>query len=370
MKVDVITRHAPANYGSLLQAIATQKIIEKLGYECEIIDYISTEENGGRIAFTQLKTKKEWNDKPLKKLIYLTFRQLENLMMYHRFSKMREKYLIMTKRYSSKNELVADLPQANIFMTGSDQVWGPTANGKYDDTYFLSFVADSIKKISYAASFGKSKFTEETLEEYKKLLSRYNKITVRENAAVDILNQLNVDCDGQVLDPTLLIDHKEWSEFIEKDIEGKYVLVYQIHNNPKLDSYAKSFAGNIGLPLIRVSPLLHQIRRGGKFVYCPDIGKFLSLINNAKYMITDSFHGTAFAINFNTQFIEILPTTKTGSRNQSILELTGLKDRIITDYNNFSIKNENINYSQVNKIIDDERRKSIKILKELIISEF
>ena len=82
------------------------------------------------------------------------------------------------------------------------------------------------------------------------------------------------------------------------------------------------------LPLVRVSPTFHQLARGGRFVFCPEIGTFLSYIKNARYMLTDSFHGTAFAINFHTPFLEVLPNNKTGARNQSILQLTGLEDRL------------------------------------------
>lgn len=84
-------------------------------------------------------------------------------------------------------------------------------------------------------------------------------------------------------------------------------------------------------------------------------------------MITDSFHGTAFALNFNKQFIEILPNTKTGSRNQSILNLTGLTDRIVTDYEDFSIAKREINYVKVNEILAKEREKSLNILKKMLI---
>ena len=102
-----------------------------------------------------------------------------------------------------------------------------------------------------------------------------------------------------------------------------------------LSDYANKFAQHIDLPLLRISPTLHQYARGGKFVYLPDMGDFLSYIKNSTYFITDSFHGTAFALNFNCQFIEILPNNKTGVRNQSILQLTGLQDRIISNYNDF-----------------------------------
>lgn len=198
------------------------------------------------------------------------------------------------------------------------------------------------------------------------MLARYHAITVRENSAVTLLEEMELKCAGQVLDPTLLLDKEEWMHFIHKEIQGRYVLVYQIHNNPILDRYAMKFAKHVGLPLYRVSPSLHQIMRGGKFIFLPDVGEFLSYINNATYIVTDSFHGTAFSINFNKQFIEILPNTKTGSRNQSILQLTGLQDRIVTDYNDFSIATKMIDYTFVNGIIKEERKKSYCILKRII----
>lgn len=146
-------------------------------------------------------------------------------------------------------------------------------------------------------------------------------------------------------------------------------MIYQIHNDHKLNQYAKKFASKTKLKLIRVSPILHQIKRGGKFVYLPDISEFLSLIKNAKYLITDSFHGTAFAINFNTQFIEILPNTGTSSRNQSILKLTELEDRVLTDLEDFSYIDSQIDFSKVNKIIQKNREESIEYLKKFITIE-
>lgn len=83
-------------------------------------------------------------------------------------------------------------------------------------------------------------------------------------------------------------------------------------------------------------------------------------------MLTDSFHGTAFAINFNIQFLEILPNNKTGVRNQSILQLTGLQDRIVTDFNDFSMAEKRIDYIRVNKVLEEERVKSVEKLKDII----
>ena len=140
--------------------------------------------------------------------------------------------------------------------------------------------------------------------------------------------------------------------------------------NPDLDKYAVRFADYAGLPLIRVSPLLHQARRGGKFVYCPDIGGFLDLIKNATYMITDSFHGTAFAINFNTQFVEVIPNTGTGSRNMSILLMAGLENRVIQDLNDFKYCEKIIDFSITNNIISRNRKASIDLLQRFIQKKY
>lgn len=363
MNIKVITRHNPSNYGSLLQSIATIKAIESLGHKCELIDYQRKDERGIRKIGAALKAKADWKNNILKKVAYYIVRFPEEYLAQCKFDKMRSKFLKMTKRYDNKEELAS--LQSDLFITGSDQVWGPTINGQYDEAYFLSFVKDKNKKRAYAASFGRTEFNEKTIKSYKQLLSGYSSIAVRENSAVELMHNMNIKCIGQVVDPTLLMTHEEWNKYIKKNIKGKYVLVYQLHSNPILDKYAKEFAAHVGLPLYRISPTLHQVFRGGKFIYLPNLGNFLSYIKNCTYFITDSFHGTAFALNFNKQFIEILPNNKTGSRNQSILQLTGLTDRIISNYQDFSISIKNIDYQKVNTILCKEREKSISTLKKL-----
>lgn len=364
MNIKVITRHAPSNYGSLLQSIATQSILEQLGCQCEIIDYKRMDERGLQAILTILKQKKGWNNNFIKKLIYIFLRYPDEKMQEMKFDMMRNRFLKMTERCKNSDELKS--LKGDVFMTGSDQVWGPMMNGLYDGSYFLDFVDDSTRKIAYAASFGKTKFTESIVKNFKSMLLRYQLIAVRESSAVDMLKLWGIPTVGQVLDPTLLHNASFWSAYINREINKKYVLVYQLHNNPNLNEYAKAFSKKVGLPLLRISPSIHQIFRGGKLIFLPNLGKFLSYIKNATYMITDSFHGTAFAINFNTQFIEILPNNKTGSRNLSILQLTGLTNRVITDYNDFSIAGKNINYQEVNDILKKERANSIEILKSMI----
>ena len=371
MVINVITRHAPTNYGSLLQAIATQRVIMNLGHECRIINYIPKCETGVRMAITQLEQKTKWRRNPIKKAIYLMVAEPETLLMERKFLAMRKKYLLMGPCCATTGELKKLYAEKKdeVFLTGSDQVWGPISTGHYDPTYFLDFVPKSSRKLAFAASFGKAIFDEQTLKEYGALLKKYDSLAVRENVAVELLKKMDISAK-QVLDPTLLMDADAWSEYVKpmKKPE-KYVLVYQIHANSDLDHYAVKFAEKAELPLLRVSPLLHQAKRSGKFVYCPDISGFLDLVKNATYLVTDSFHGTAFAINFNTQFVEVLPNTGTSSRNQSILELTGLTDRIVRDLNDFSYIDQEIDFKEANEKIGTSRIESIRILEEMLAEQ-
>ena len=365
MKAAVITRHGISNYGSLLQAMATQQVIEDLGHTCEIIDYIRNDESYMQHEKTLLKRKPEWNDNPVKRMMYLAVRQPAGIAAGKYFEKAQKKYLKLSKRYTTWEQLDRDRPKADVYITGSDQVWGPVENGSYDSSYCLSFTEESDRRIAYAASFGHTDMTPELETYYKKWLSRYESIAVREDSAVEILRNMGIQA-VQVLDPTLLLDASYWSRYTQPIRAGKYLLIYQLHNDRRLDEYAEKAAASTKLPLIRISASLHQISRKGKFVWLPEIGQFLSYIKNAECLITDSFHGTAFAINFHTPFVEVLPDNNTGTRNMSILKMTGLTDRILTNVNDTALAERKIDYTEADRILADKRKESLGILRSMI----
>lgn len=364
MKIDVITRHFVSNYGSLLQTIATQQVIERMGHTCEVIDYIRPDESYWQQERTLLHGKPRWNSNILLKATYLFFRVPASVIAGLRFEKYRKEYLKLSKRYQSVDELNDKQPSADIYMTGSDQVWGPVADGTYDSAYCLSFTKSADKRVAYAASFGRTDMTPELKSYFKKWLGRYQYITVREDSAAAILRDLGIHAT-QVLDPTLLLDSEYWNHFT-RPITKKYILVYQLHNDKQLGAYAKRVSQELRLPLIRVSASFHQILRPGKMVWCPTIGEFLSYIKNAECMITDSFHGTAFAINFNTPFVEVLPNNNTGTRNMSILQMTGLTDRILKDNEDLNLAKEPIDFSYANQVVAEKREESLNALRYII----
>lgn len=365
MKVAVITRHAVFNYGSLLQTIATEASIEKLGYECEIIDYQRDDEDYHKIANVLVK-KTKWNKNWALRLIYKVVQSPKFKMMGKHFEKLRKGVINTTRVYHSLDELKKDKPIADIYMTGSDQVWGSIGDDIYDPAYFLDFINSDDICVSYAASFGKTNFTEEILADFQKQLEKYDVLTVREKSAVDIIKELGIKTVMQVLDPTLLHDSNYWSKMIQDEMPTDYILIYQLHNNAQMMEYAYELAKKTGLKLITMSSTVqHLTHRGSTHVFMPLLSEWLGYIKNARFMITDSFHGTAFAINFNTQFVNILPE-ETVTRNQSILELTGLQNRIVTDYDGFSLFENRIDYGNVNSIIEKKRKESIKTLERML----
>ena len=363
--VKIITRHAISNYGSFLQSLATLRTLEKLGCDAKIIDYRNKAEYGLKKVLTESRRKL---DNEAMRLAYVAIRYPIEKFAERRFDRMRRRHLSMTETCRSHEDL--SRLHANVFMTGSDQVWGPTTDGRYDPAYFLSFV-EKGRRVAYAASFGRVAFDDETKNDYRRMLAVYDRISVREDSAVRLIRRLTErETVHRVLDPTLLLDEDDWNkEYPFGNDEGRkedYILVYQIHNDANLSAYAKALAAKRHMRLVRVSPFLHQLFRGGSFRWCPDAGTFLSLIKNAAYMISDSFHGTCFAIDFNKRFVEILPNDGTDTRSRSLLKLTGLSSRILRNFDDFDLADEPIDYAAVNGILASERKKSMEILQEMV----
>lgn len=362
-KVELITLQQVPNYGSVLQAYATQKTIEKLGYECEIIKYVPR-----RVTkIGMLESIKRKNEKFEKSLLARTAARIiifpSYILRFKMFRQFRKKYLNETKKtYRNYDDLLRDVPLADIYCTGSDQVWNSGWNGEIDKAMFLGFVPGNRPKIAYAASFGKKELEEDEKQITREMLKQYLAISVRENTGVDILRSLGLD-GKNVLDPTLLLSGDEWREMASKRFKNKkkYVLVYNLNRNNKIDKYAQKLAKKSGLEVKYVSYQLHEKYKKGK-VYCDiPVEDFLSLIDNATCVVTDSFHATAFSINLNTDFRIVLPG-KYSTRLRSILEHLELEDRIVDK----GIKMEKINFDVVNSKLNEMRAESVEWLKDAL----
>jgi hypothetical protein len=366
MRIAIISRHSIPNYGSLFQAYALQIVIEKLGYDAIHIDYTPYSEQGARKAITTVN-RCRWNKNLATKALYILYQIPSCCLCFKRFTKYRHRLLHQTSiHYSSKEDLLSNPPQAEIFVTGSDQVWNIIADGKMDENYYLGFLPNESYRISYAASFGTEKFNCEDEAHYKELLKKYRYISVREDSGINILNEFGLD-GTHVLDPTLLAGKEIWEQMAnpKRIIEKKYILIYQLKPNKEFDSFAKHLAVTKGYSLIRVSTMLSQITMKGRFYYMPTPTNFLSLFRDAEYILTDSFHGTCISLLFEKQFAEVLPGIY-NSRNISLLRALQLEKRILYDMKDISIIDDKIDYNKTKKILEGQRNKSMDFLKKAI----
>ena len=368
-KVDIITLHRVVNYGSVLQTYALQEKIKEKGFDVEVIDYYPKRLH----LFGMLKRIKNKKEIFRKNVIIRFIAQCIMIPSYIQrfrvFKKFLKKYIKMTpKTYYTKEELEKDVPEADIYCTGSDQVWNSEWNEKIEYPFFLDFVPDNKKRISYAASFGKKELNDKEFLETKRLISKYDYLAMRELSGVEILKKLAREDGINVLDPTLLLNKKEWLKIASKKYDGKkYILMYNLNRNKKIDKYVEKLAKEKNLEIYYISYHLHEFYKKGKMKCNVKVEDFLSLIANASYVVTDSFHATAFSINFNRPFMIVFPE-KFSTRLVSILEITDLKNRIVEDYNDIKLADQNIDFTNANHVLEIERKKANEYLDKALNS--
>ena len=355
--------HAVKNYGSVLQTYATQKILKNKGYDVEVINYI-------RKSYLDSNLSDTWtqNDKGLKKhvkkiILYPTLNRWK-----HVFNGYLTKYIdISPNSYSNEEELILNPVQADIFCTGSDQVWNSGWNDGIEKPFYLSFVPDDIPKIAIAASIGKSELTHEECECVYPYLRRYDFMSLRETSSVRFLRDHGFDNVDFCLDPTQLLTREQWIEHaVEyKVLPEKYILIYQLNHDKDFDRFAEEFARRKGLPLYRICTRYDQARLSGKPIFVPQVQEWLSLINGAEIVLTNSFHATAFCINLNTQFVSISPN-EYSCRIKDVLELYGLEDRRLKRYDQYDIADRTIDFNKSNRILENNRQKSLELIDKMI----
>ena len=349
MRVAVITLHAVQNYGSVLQALATQELLEQHGCEVEIINYVR--EN---VKYKNLP--KTWGKgNPLKTLIILP-----TILRWKRvFREFCESNLHLSKhQYTTDIDFQKYPINADIFCTGSDQVWNSKWNRGYILPLYLNFVPDDKYRFAFASSFGQSELSEEEVSVTKTFIDRYNKISVRERYGVDILNsQYDYDESEHLIDPTLALSSNFWRRFKKtRKIKEDYILIYNLNRSKAFDEYAVNLSKKTGLKLVRFCTRYDQFYRPGKSMLVPDVADFITLIDDATFVLTDSFHATAFSINMNTVPICIYPK-EFGGRLESFLNLVNCMSCHASGFDDFNVINNKVDFEAVNNILLKERAK-------------
>ncbi|MFD2742979.1 MULTISPECIES: polysaccharide pyruvyl transferase family protein [Sphingobacterium] len=319
-KVGLLTMHKVINYGSFLQAYATQTIIGSLGYVCEIIDY---------------KYPNQWqHDRgsirrgKLKRLIHQLVKPF-GLISEHRKEKkiidaMNRYYNLSVVAYNSPEEIKSAPPEYDIYLTGSDQTWNARFT-KGDPTFLLGFVSNGGRKVSFSSSLASNKIEEQYINLFKELLSEYDAISVRENNGVRLVESLASRTPPVTLDPTLVLTKEDW-KVLSKSISTRlhrenyilfYMLSYAFEPRPYIYQLLKYWQEQTGLIVLSFTkiPAEYEIR----YIYCGDSGipEYLHYFEHANYVVTSSFHGTAFAVNFGIPLLSVVSSANSGDDRQS-----------------------------------------------------
>lgn len=365
-KIGILTFSYSSNGGSIMQALALQKTISQMdGYKAYIINYTKDHYGKPVIGYNVFtKPLKSWTLKKIAMWIGRILTYPIKMKKYKKFFK--EYYNGFSKRTYSREELVGLNDVYDKFVVGSDQVWN-YGSPQVDDTYFLDFVKDNSKKIAYAASFGQNSIPLEKRENAKKLILDFSSISVREPDGVDIVSELTGRKAAWVLDPSLLLEKQEYQKLSAPPKKKGYVYLYLRQESERLEAFAKKLAAAKGLSVIKVSGNW-LCGKNGKQQFSIDPHKWLGYIENADYVVTNSFHGICFSIIFEKEFyVDFLKksTFVTNSRLEGMLKQFDLLERHIDEVKDIDLLTE-IYYEKVNEKKESRKKESITYLKQAL----
>lgn len=384
-KVAIASCYFKKNYGSQLQAYATQKILNELNVENKTIDISKN------IDFKNGKKKYYINQifnynfiKTKFGMIKLKFDKIINPKLKSNIQIRNEKFSEFEKNFNlmepcnTYKELSLKMKNDNYtdVLVGSDQLWLPV--NVVADYYTLNWVPDEINKISYSTSFGFSKIPLKYANKYKTFLNRINFLSTRENTGIKIIKELTNREAEIVCDPTLLFNKDEWMDIQNKEriIKEKYIFCYFLGKNIVHRKFVEKLKKETGYKILSINHCDEYVKYSDKFAdiipYDIGPGEFLNLIRNAEYVCTDSFHGTVFALINNIDFFTFKrfsskEKASTNSRIFSLLEKVELQDRLISGEENVkSLLDKKIDYEVINNNIESFRKNSIEFLKKAL----
>lgn len=354
----LITVHVGQNFGSNLQTIATCEILKKLGYSPLVVNYIPK----------RVSRKSYWRD-AFKTPIKLCWRVLHAPLFYknlHIYEKYQSQYCKLSQPIYDNDDFSQKCPISDVYITGSDQVWNSKHNQGLNKRYYF----DGIQglKVAYASSFGVENLPLDEYAEVKRMLSEYSAISVREDSAKTLVNSMGYEAT-HLLDPTFMLNKEEWRKYASEPIvKEPYILMYTPYNivdKSKLYETARRIAKDNKLQIVTFSWNMKNEPLADKTIKWASPGDFLSLMYNADFVLTNSFHGTAFSINLNKQFLVYLPSGF-GTRIMSILSLAKLGHRLMTGDEEEIPYKELIDYSVTNEILEMERTKAMDFLNKAL----
>ena len=344
------------NYGSALQTWALHQAIKKTGNTPILVDYCPDilVDKDPLNPFGNMWDK----DDESRRMVELTMPAIRenykkfDLFYYDRFDRTAGSYRSDNFNTILKNEDLSG------FVCGSDTIFCPDEFG-FDDGYYANYEVMQGKSVSYAASFGDPHFNDETYPILNNRLKNFKALGIRENLMIPYIKEHTSVPVQRVIDPTLLLRPEEYEKIIsEKTINEKYILLYSRRYSPLMESYAEKLAKENNWKIVEISLRAINAEKGHIMAYDAGVEEFLSLVKNAEFVVTNSFHGMIFSVQFKRPFV-IFSREQCDNKIFELLELFGISDRmLINGEENF----DDIDYSVVHQNIEKARSSSIDFL--------
>lgn len=369
MKGAIITHYYKSkNYGGNLQAFALCKVVNSLGYDVEQISYKNS------------TTDKASMPRKLYRAVRKCVKKIKSYRIKKDITSRDAKILHFNENVIPHSEKVYDadsidscIDNYDFFITGSDQVWNPSA---YCPAYGLDFVPSNKIKLSYAASIAREHLDKEYLNILKRNLADYDAISVREVEAAKLLGNITKQKIHITLDPTLLLSQSEWNEICtDRVIKEPYLFCYFLGNDIKHRELAKKIAHENNLKLVTLPHLLGDYRKcdedfGDIALFEVSPSDFISLIRYSEMVCTDSFHAVAFSCIYEKEFLAFDRILKQsmGSRIRTITNLLCAEEHFCDDENKLSMEYvkslDKIDYSKSRVLLCEAKEESKKFLKD------
>lgn len=386
-KTAIVSCYFQPNYGSMLQALATQMALDRLGYENETIciDGLNKEIRRAKLRYfakasltSDILVSKAGMAmaRMRRKVSKSTYSQMMKTRL-QAFSDFEKKWFRMSEQYGSRAELAEACDEKySAVLVGSDQLWLPANIAA--DYYTLSFVPDSVNKIAYATSFGQAQLPRASERAAMKFLPRIRHISVREKSGQKIVSRLTGRRVPIVADPTLLFDGEEWMSVQQEAplIEGSYIFCYFLGNNPMHREFASRLAAGTGCRIVALPHVDEYVRSDESYAdetpWSVGPAEFLNLLRHAQWVLTDSYHCTAFSMQYQRNFFTFRRYQRktrqsTNSRLDTLLEQCGVSERLLTGEEDVSSCTDlSIDFADVRKRIGRLRSYSWRYLKEAL----
>lgn len=358
-QIAILTWHYYNNFGSALQAYALQEAVKKINPNVEVLNYQNKLYSGKPIMRVIQKIDFLYN------IVCSLFHRKRSYKFYH----FRKKYLHQTRLLQSADALKNVVTKYHSVIVGSDQIWAPNV---FNPIYMLDFVdGKETRKISYAASIGLENIPDELSTAYKDLLSDFSFISVRESQGKKLLNDKCSIEARVVLDPTLLIDVEQYKKIMlpVNLIDEKYVFCYFLNENNDYRKQVEDYAKRNGLKIFGFSANPKDDDWLNSLSTLSPL-EFLWVVDKAKAVFTDSYHGTIFSLLFHKEFFvfERFANNNPICQNSRIRQLCGtfnISERILANGKNYAQCKE-YEYGDFEKRLMEEKKRSLDFLREAL----